>query len=138
MDPLLRELRAHVEASDFAAVTLYAMVDGHLVVGEFCSARRFTEDFNERTQTRIVEAEMDVGPPNVTVDQLRSLLLADPSTEPDERYITLRSASIVSLGDRVVELPSFRLDTESISAWWLGERSLPPDDPEQSASPVVP
>jgi hypothetical protein len=56
MDPLLRELRANVEASGFAAVTLYAMVDGHLVVGEFCSPRHFTEDFNERTKTRIIEA----------------------------------------------------------------------------------
>jgi hypothetical protein len=129
MDPLLRELRANVEASDFAAVTLYAMVDGHLVVGEFCSARRFTEDFNESTQTRIIEAETDVGPPGETVDRLRSLLLADPDTEPDERYITLRSASVVSLGDQVVELPSVHLDTESISAWWLGGWSLPPDHP---------
>ena len=138
MDPLLRELRTRVEASDFADVTLYAMVDGHLVVGEFCSVRRFTEDFNERMETRIVEAEMDVGPPNVTADQLRSLLLAHPDTEPDERYITLRSASIVSLGDQVVELPSFRLDTESISAWWLIEWSLPPGDPGQSTDPVTP
>ena len=130
MDPLLRELRTNVEASDFAAVTLYAMVDGHLVVGEFCSARRFTEDFNESTQTRIVEAEMDVGPPNVTVDQLRSLRFANPDTDPDDRYITLRSASVVSLGDQAVELPSIRLDTESISAWWLGPWSLPSNDPK--------
>jgi hypothetical protein len=129
MDPLLRELRANVEASDFAAVTLYAMVDGHLLVGEFCPARHFVEDFNERTKTRIIEAEMDVGPPNMSVDQLRALRLANPDAEPDERYITLRSASIVSLGDQVVELPSLRLDTESISAWWLGGWSLPPDRP---------
>jgi hypothetical protein len=138
MDPLLRELQANVEASDFAAVTLYAMVDGHLVVGEFCSARHFTEDFNERTRTRIVEAEMDVGPPDVSVDQLRSLHLANPDAEPDERYITLRSASIVSLGDQVVELPSFRLDTESISAWWLGEWSLPPGAPGRRTDPAAP
>lgn len=130
MDPLLRELRANVEASEFAAVMLYAMVDGHLILGEFCSARRFTEGFNESTQTRIVEAEMDVGPPGETVDRLRSLLFTDPDTEPDDRYITLRSASVVSLGDQVVELPSLRLDTESISAWWLGPWSLPPDDPK--------
>ncbi|HXS34389.1 MAG TPA: hypothetical protein VN758_11525 [Solirubrobacterales bacterium] len=134
MDPLLRELRANVEASDFAGVTLYALVDGHLIVGEFCPARRFTEDFNERTETRIVEAEMDVGPPNVSAEQLRSLLLAHPDTEPDERYITLRSASIVSLGDQVVELPSFRLDTEAVSAWWLGGWSLPPDDPKRQGA----
>ena len=131
MDPLLRELRANVEASDFAAVTLYAMVDGHLIVGEFCSAGHFTEDFNERTKTRIVEAEMDVGPPDVSIDRLRSLRLTNPDSEPDDRYITLRSASIVSLGDQVVELPSFRLDTESISAWWLGGWSLPPDNPKR-------
>jgi hypothetical protein len=131
MDPLLRELRANVEASDFAAVTLYALVDGHLIVGEFCSTHYFTEDFNERTKTRIIEAEMDVGPPNVSVDQLHSLRLANPDAEPDDRYITLRSASIISLGDQVVELPSFRLDTESISAWWLGGWSLPPDDPKR-------
>jgi hypothetical protein len=120
MDPLLQDLRARVEASDFADVMLYALVDGNLVVGEFCSPRRFTEDFNERTEERIVEAETDVGPSNVTAEQLRSLRLAHPEVEPDERYITLRWASIVSLGDQVVELPIFRLDTESISAWWLG------------------
>ena len=51
--------------------------------------------------------------------------LAHPGVEPDERYITLRWASIVSLGDQVVELPIVRLDTESISAWWLGGWSLP-------------
>ena len=93
MDPLLRELRANVEASDFAAVTLYALVDGHLIVGEFCSTHHFTEDFNECIKTRVIEAEMDVGPPNVSVDQLHSLRLANPDAKPDDRYITLRSAS---------------------------------------------
>lgn len=138
MDPLLRELRASVEASDFADVTLYAMVDGHLIAGEFCPARHFTEDFNERAKTRIIEAEMDVGPPNVSVDQLRSLHFANTDTEPDDRYITLRSASIISLGDQVVELPSFRLDTESISAWWLGGWSLPPGAKGKRTDPAAP
>jgi hypothetical protein len=138
MDPLLQELRAKVEASDFADVTLYALVDGNLVVGELCALRRFTEDFNKRTDERIIEAETGAGPPNVTAEQLRSLRLAHPEVEPDERYITLRWASIVSLGDQVVELPIFRLDTESISAWWLGGWSLPPGDSEQSAHPAAP
>jgi hypothetical protein len=138
MDPILRELRDRIKTSDFAGVTLFALVDGHLITGQLCSPRQFTENFNECTQTRIVEADMDVGPPNVTAEQLRALRLNPADAEPDERYLTLRGASIVSLGDQVVELPTFRLDTESISAWWLEEWSLPPDDSPDSADPVVP
>lgn len=123
MDPILRELRAAIEASEFAEVAVYMLVDGHLVVGELCSPREFAEAANDLTKTQIVEAEEDVGPPNVSADQLQALLLDEQETEPDERYLTLRSASVVSLRDEVVDLPVLRLDTESISAWWLGEWS---------------
>ncbi|HEY7256744.1 MAG TPA: hypothetical protein VH476_08665 [Solirubrobacterales bacterium] len=126
MDPLLRELRAAVEASEFAQLALYALIDGHLVVGELCSPSLFTEDSNNLVKTRITEAEEGKGPPAATGDQLRSLLIEHPDGEPDERYLTLRWASVVSLRDEVVELPVLRVDTESISAWWLREWSLPP------------
>lgn len=123
MDPILRELRAAIEASEFAEVAVYMLVDGHLVVGELCSPREFAEAANDLTKTRIVEAEEGVGPPNVSADQLHSLLLNEQEAEPDERYLTLRSASVISLRDEVVDLPVLRLDSESISAWWLGEWS---------------
>jgi hypothetical protein len=138
MDPILHELRAAIEASEFANVAVYMLVDGHLVVGELCSPGDFTADSNERTRARIIEAEEDVGPPNLTASQLRSLLLKVPDAEPDERFLTLRSVSIISLRDEVVELPVIRLDTESISAWWLGGWSLPPDRQKPGADPVVP
>jgi hypothetical protein len=123
MDPILRELRAAIEASEFAEVTVYMLVDGHLVVGELCSPSKFAEAANDPTRTRIIEAEEDVGPPNVSADQLQALLLDEQETEPDERYLTLRSASVVPLRDEAVDLPVLRLDSESISAWWLGEWS---------------
>jgi hypothetical protein len=126
VDPLLRELRAAVEASELAQLSLYALIDGHLVVGELCAPRLFTDDSNSLVKTWINEAEAGEGPPNVTGDHLRSLLFEHPDVEPDERYITLRWASIVSLRDEVVELPVLRLDTDAISAWWLREWSLPP------------
>lgn len=123
MDPLLKELRENIEKTG-ATVTLFANVGPVTVIGLISSPRRFTEDVGEYLEERAasLEAKETESP---TPDEIRGLGLAHNESEVDQRYWTLRDATMIISAIESHEVPFLRLDTEAISTWWLRAGSHP-------------